>query len=146
MSRMQREKGAGAERELAGAIFEELGVRLVRNLEQSRAGGHDLTLAPEQSGPVADALSRYALEVKRHAKATPALLAGWWAQAQAQAEAAGLVPALAYRPDRMPWRVVLPLAELRVELTRAAGIEFTAELSLPAFCAIVREAGGAPGK
>lgn len=89
MSRMQRDNGAGAERELAGAIFERLGVRLVRNLEQSRAGGHDLTLAPGERGPVAAALGRFAIEVKRHAGATPAELRAWWIQTETQAEAAG---------------------------------------------------------
>jgi Holliday junction resolvase len=144
MSRMQREKGAGAERELAGAIFDELGVRLVRNLEQSRRGGYDLTLAPHQSGPAAETLARFALEVKRHAQATRANLTAWWTQAETQAQAAGLVPALAYRADRAPWRFVLPLAELRPDLTRAPGLDFTAELSLPAFCALVREGPPTP--
>jgi Holliday junction resolvase len=136
---MQRDKGATAERELAGAIFGELGVRLVRNLDQSRRGGYDLTLAPGETGPAALALARYAVEVKRHARTTPALLRSWWSQAEAQAEAAGLVPALAYRPDRGAWRFVLPLCEVRPDLTRAPGIDFTADLPLAAFCSLVRE-------
>lgn len=139
MSRMQRSKGAGGERELCGLIRDELGVRLVRNLEQSRQGGHDLIVADDETGPAALALARYALEVKRHAQATPGTIAAWWGQAETQAARVGLVPALAYRADRMPWRFVLPLAELRPDLTRAPGIEFTADLSLPAFCAVVRE-------
>lgn len=132
-------KGAGAERELAAALFDELGVKLVRNLEQSRRGGHDLTLDPGEIGPVAAQLGRYAFEVKRHAKAPPALVKTWWSQAAAQASAAGLVPALAYRPDRGDWRFVLPLVELHPGLTRAPGVEFTAELSLEGFAALVRE-------
>ena len=139
MSRMQREKGANAERELIGAIYDELGVRLMRNLEQSRAGGHDLTLAPGETGPVAEALGRFAVEVKRHARADRSALRAWWAQAETQAETAGLVPVLAYRVDRAPWRIILPLVELREGLTRAPGLDFTAELSLLAFCALVRE-------
>jgi len=139
MSLNSRGKGAGAERELAAALFDELGVKLVRNLEQSRRGGHDLTLAPGEIGPVAAQLGRYAFEVKRHAKAPPALVKTWWNQAADQASAAGLVPALAYRPDRGDWRVVLPLMELRPGLTRAPGVEFTAELSLVGFAALVRE-------
>lgn len=142
MGRMQRDKGASAERELAGAIFGELGVRLVRNLDQSRRGGYDLTLAPDEAGPVAAVLARFALEVKRHAQATPANVRVWWGQAEAQADAAGLVPVLAYRADRGAWRFVLPLYEVRPDLTQAAGVEFTAELSLTGFCALVRE--GAP--
>lgn len=141
MSRMQRTKGAGAERELCGLIRDELGVRLVRNLEQSRRGGHDLIVADDETGPVAVALARFALEVKRHSQASPGTIAAWWRQAEEQGIRAGLVPALAYRADRLPWRFVLPLVELRPDLTRAGGIDFTANLSLPAFCAVVREAG-----
>jgi hypothetical protein len=134
-----RAKGAGAERELSAALFDELGVKLVRNLEQTRAGGHDLTLAPGETGPVAAQLARYAFEVKRHAKAPAALVRAWWRQAEAQASAAGLVPVLAYRPDRGAWRFVLPLVELHPGLTRAPGVEFTAELSLVGFAALIRE-------
>ena len=142
MSKMQRTKGAAAERELAGLLRDELGVRLVRNLEQSRRGGHDLIVADDETGPVAVALARYAIEVKRHAKAPPGLLATWWRQAEEQAMRAGLVPALAYRADRLPWRFILPLTELHPDLTRAPGIDYTADLSLPAFCAVVREGLG----
>ena len=39
MGRMQRSKGSAGERELARLIDEHLGIRLVRNLEQSRRGG-----------------------------------------------------------------------------------------------------------
>jgi Holliday junction resolvase len=139
MGKMQRAKGASGERELAQALYDELGVRLARRLEQSRAGGFDLSLAPDQTGPVAAQLARYAIEIKRHAKAPAALVRSWWRQAEAQASAAGLVPVLAYRPDRGAWRFVLPLVELHPDLTRAPGVEFTAELSLVGFAAVIRE-------
>ena len=135
-----RAKGAGAERELARAIHDELGVLLVRNLEQSRRGGHDLVPHPDATGPVAATLAGFAFEVKRHARATPALLRGWWAQACHQADQAGLTPALAYRQDRAGWQIVLPLAALRPDLPAAVGLDYTVQLPLPAFCAVVREA------
>ena len=134
-----RTKGASAERELAAAIGAELGVRLVRNLEQPRDGGRDLDVHPEEAGAVADVLRCWAIEVKRHARATPALLRAWWQQTQAQAAAVSRLPALAYRADRGPWRVVVPLAELRPDLPSWHGWDWTAELSLPGFCALVRE-------
>jgi hypothetical protein len=59
-----RAKGAGAEREFSRLIEQELGVPLVRNLEQSRNGGHDMT-APGDD-PVSRALNAYAIEVKRY--------------------------------------------------------------------------------
>jgi Holliday junction resolvase len=141
MSRMQRTKGSAGERELARLIDEHLGVRLVRNLEQSRRGGHDLTLADaEDPNPVARVLARYAVEVKRYATASPALIRQWWSQAVEQALRASLTPCLAYREDRQDWRVVLPLCELTADLGSWSGVEWTAELSLVGFCAIVREA------
>ena len=142
MSKTQRTKGASGERELATLIFDELGVKMARNLDQSRRGGHDLIVTDDATGPVASSLARYAIEVKRHASAPPGSVRAWWSQTESQAARVGLVPALAYRADRGSWRFVLPLAALRPDLTRASGIEYTADLSLPAFCAVVRE--GAP--
>jgi Holliday junction resolvase len=133
-----REKGAAAEREFSRLIFEHLGVSLVRNLDQSRAGGHDLT-APG-TDPVSLALDAYAIEVKRYRAFTPAMLAGFWRQAEAQAERAAKVPALAFRADRQEWRVLVPLSLLSGAFhTRWAGHEWTAEISVPAFCCLVRE-------
>ena len=139
-----RSKGAGGERELARLIFDHLGVRMVRNLEQSRRGGHDLIPDPDESGPVAGWLARYALEVKRHSRATPALRVGWWGQTCVQAERVGLLPCLCYREDRADWRVVLPLSELRPELPTWDGLEFTVELSIPGFAALAREGAAGP--
>lgn len=38
-----RNKGASAEREFSNIIYQWAGIRLIRNLEQSRSGGFDLT-------------------------------------------------------------------------------------------------------
>ena len=48
-----RRKGASGEREFAAALDDLLGIRLTRNLEQSRGGGHDLELPEDSAGPVA---------------------------------------------------------------------------------------------
>lgn len=135
-----RNKGAGAERELARLIHDELGVQLVRNLEQSRSGGYDLIPHPEESGPVGEILARYAIEAKRYRKSSPALLRSWWRQATTQAEQACLSPLLAYREDRREWRVVLHLSELTPAMFGDwACWEWAVELSLPGFAALVRE-------
>jgi Holliday junction resolvase len=134
-----RNKGAAAERELAAAIRDQLGVRLVRNLEPPRSGGADLYPHPDEAGAVADELRCWAIEVKRHARATPALLGAWWRQATEQAAEVDRYPALAYRADRAPWRFVVPLTALRPDLPSWEGAEWTAELSLSGFCALVRE-------
>ena len=135
-----RLKGAGAERELAGLIHEHLGVRLIRRLDQARGGGHDLEVAPGHEGPVAATLAGLAIECKRYQTITPAALAGFWGQATRQATAAGLVPCLAWRANRHPWYVTVPLSWL---IPGTAGhpddLAYTATLPLDAFCLAARE-------
>ena len=46
MSINSRQKGAGAEREFAGLVHDWSGVSLIRNLKQTRSGGHDLIVHP----------------------------------------------------------------------------------------------------
>jgi len=90
-------KGATAERELAAiltawATAAGIPIDLMRNLEQTRSGGHDL-VGTEPYG--------IAIEVKRvEALAMPA----WWRQATRQAAAANCAPVLAWRQNRKPWR------------------------------------------
>lgn len=140
-----RRKGAGGEREFAAALDDLLGIRLTRNLEQSRQGGHDLIPPASAAGPVAEALAWLAVEVKRYATCPPGSLATWWAQATRQAEAVGLWPVLAYRGDRQAWRVRLPLAALRPDLFALwADPDLTADLHLAAFACLVREGAIAP--
>ncbi|WP_156925473.1 putative PDDEXK endonuclease [Thioalkalivibrio paradoxus] len=129
---MSRTKGAAGERELRRLLEAELGPGISRNLSQTRDGGHDLTGV----GP-------FAIEVKRYKRATASMLAAWWTQAEAQAESAGLRPALAWREDRAPWRVLVRLADVRPGLGPWPGIEWTAAVTLPAFAALVRETGRA---
>ena len=133
MGTMQRNKGAKGERELARVLWEHLGVELRRNLDQSRTGGHDL-IAMGYS-PAAVTMRRFALEVKRRYLIKPADIAAWWHQATEQADRAGLIPALAYRADHRPWRIVIPLASIREDLPG----DQTATLTVEGFAALVRE-------
>lgn len=139
MSAMQRSKGAAGEREVCRTLHDLLGIRLIRNLDQSRSGGHDLSVNPDDTGPAADALREFAPEVKRHARATDALLAQWWQQTTDQAARADLRPLLIYRQDRQEWRAVLRLADLRPDLPVWSGREWTAEVSLQGLAALIRE-------
>ena len=136
-----RAKGASSEREFANAIHDHLGVRLVRVLDQSRSGGFDLAAAPDQAGPEVDVLRGLAIECKRYAGIQQHMLCRFWDQATRQAEAAGLVPALAYRADRQPWRVIVPLSWL-AGMGTSLDLELTAALSLEAFCLAIRELSG----
>ena len=146
MSASSRAKGATGEREFARALEELIGIKLVRNLEQSRRGGHDLIPPQDAAGPVAEALGRLAVEVKRYASAPSGSVSKWWLQAVGQGEAVNLWPALAYRADRQPWRVRLPLAAVRGDLFAVAweDADLALDVALPGFAALVREGAIAP--
>jgi len=128
MGALSRRKGATGERELRRLLEAELGVEIVRNLDQTRDGGHDLLGLP------------WAIECKRVRRATRGDLAAWWAQTVAQADRAGLRPVLCYREDRGEWLVVLHLADLHPGFERWPGFEWTATITVHSFCAVAREA------
>jgi hypothetical protein len=68
------------------------------------------------------------------------VLAGFWDQATKQADAAELIPCLAWRANRHPWQVTIPLSWLMAGAADyPCSIEFTATLPLEAFCLAVRE-------
>ncbi|WAR43886.1 putative PDDEXK endonuclease [Methylomonas rapida] len=134
-----RQKGASAEREFAGLIADWCGVRLIRNLEQTRSGGHDLIVHPDEIGAVADAFRRLAIECKRYQTATDAQIAKWWTQALIQADDAGLIPVLAYRANRAAWRVVVPIYRINPALGTSQQIEHAATLTVEGFCLSMRE-------
>jgi hypothetical protein len=58
-----RNKGSAAELEFSNIIYQWSGVRLIRNLEQSRSGGHDLIVHADAVGQVADSFRSLAIEV-----------------------------------------------------------------------------------
>jgi hypothetical protein len=134
-----RAKGAGAEREFAGLVRDWTGVRLIRNLEQTRSGGHDLIVHPDEAGDAADAFRKLAIECKRYQTVTEGNLQKWWAQAVAQADQAGLIPVLGYRANRSSWRVVVSLALLNGQLSISIHLDYSATLSVKGFCHAVVE-------
>ena len=87
-----RAKGASSEREFCKLVYEWSGVRLIRNLEQSRSGGFDLIVHDDEVGQVADSFKTLAIECKRYSRVTPGLIKTWWTQARRQAEPNGLTP------------------------------------------------------
>jgi hypothetical protein len=93
MGKMQRNKGAAAEREVFKILADELGVNIKRDLSQTQDGGCDFSLA------------NYACEIKRQEALQ---LRTWWKQACDSAETTGEIPAVIYRQSRQPWRVMLP--------------------------------------
>lgn len=141
MGARSRTKGASGELELARLIHDHLGVRLVRRLEQTRAGGHDLEVHPDETGPVADQLRRYAIECKRACTAPPAKVSAWWAQTASQAAASRRVPCLAYRIDRQDWTLVVPMRELAKTMPAWSPdtTDYCAALTLPGWISLIRE-------
>ena len=123
MGAAQRRKGATAEREVANLLADQLGGDVVRNLEQTRNGGHDLL-----------GVDPFAIEVKR---CETLAIPQWWRQACEQCPE-GQVPALFYRQSRQPWRVILPLRYMLD--TSDAGLDETCQVTIDGFCLIAREA------
>lgn len=126
-----RQKGAAAERQLINELTEWLGPWVKetakRNLEQWRNGGHDIV-----------GLGDWAVEVKRYKSMTESQLRKFWQQAVDQAKAVHKIPVLAYRLDHKDWRVRIPMAHLREDLGDMT-VEWTVEISVEAFAALVRE-------
>lgn len=115
-----RTKGANGERELCHLLGDHLGAEVQRNLEQCRNGGTDVLF-----------LDTWAIQCKRQQTIR---LASWWNQACLEADGHGLIPVLAYRPNRHPWRFVLPL-----ERYKWPPLAYTRTLYIEGFVEIVRE-------
>ena len=122
-----RSKGASGERELIREIELETGIRLERNLAQSFGGGHDLI-----------GLDHWAIECKRYATISNADKAAFWAQAVRQAQRVDKAPAVCFRADRAPWRVLVAYPE-HSELFPIDDFRCTSEISLELFCGLIRE-------
>lgn len=127
MGASERRKGAQAERELRRLLADELGGEVARNLDQTRDGGHDLV-----------GVGRWAVEVKRCEQLA---LPAWWRQACAQADAVDLVPALAYRQSRKPWRFVVPLPAVMGQEVINPAAQPWATLEIAGFAMLAREQG-----
>lgn len=91
-----RSKGRRGEQEVAREIEELLGFKPQRNLSQVAVGGYDLIGIPG-----------WAVEVKLYKKITKTDREAFWNQAVRQARKEDLQPAVWFRVDRQPWRVMI---------------------------------------
>jgi len=121
-----RNKGASYERAIAQELFNELGIKFKRDLEQYRAGAHADLIADNPYFP-------FTLELKRYKDGPIGGSPSWWQQVEVAAEREGKLPCLIYKYDRKPDRVVIPLASVM------DGGEGQIETDLQTFCFIVRE-------
>lgn len=130
MGKMQRNKGAAGEREVLALLSERLGVKLERNLSQTRNGGADCIQ-----------LGRIRLEVKRQERLN---ITAWWKQAEEQSlllvtnvtnnnKRERLIPVLAYRQSRKPWTFVLDASDIPILESRGHLLH----MDIETFCAIV---------
>ena len=99
--RASRNKGAAAERELAGILSDELGFPIKRKLGQAREGGDDIQV------------ENYRLEVKRRERLQ---VEDWCKQVEKVAEP-GQWPVVVFRRSNEPWRAVVPI-ELLIKAMR----------------------------
>lgn len=94
-----REKGATGERQVLAILEESLGLKLVRNKQQTARGGRDIAEDTDRmQHPIP-----FAIEVKF--QKTEALNP-WWDQTVTQALESTRKPVLFYRTNRKPWRIV----------------------------------------
>lgn len=132
-----RNKGASAEREFSRLVLDGIGVKLARNLEQTRAGGCDLVVTGPMAAPYAQYVSSLSIEVKRYATAVPSDVRGWWEQATAQAIRTEREPLLAYKLDRREWQIMVPLHLLHREAPRDMGFPYAVRLTLGGWFTLV---------
>ena len=117
-----KSKGSDGERELAKLLTQQLGILVQRNLEQSRKSGADVILPG------------WSIEVKRTKRHI--YKNEWWSQCLDRAQD-GTRPALAYRADWRPWRIVVRMSDVTCPNSGYPD-ELVAELPLDSFSAWVR--------
>jgi len=105
-----RNKGAQFERDVARDLFLELGIGFKRDLEQTRTAGHADLIPDDPAFP-------FALELKRYAKGPISGTDNWWKQVTTAAARMNKRPALIYKYDRQPVRVVVELQGVRCNIS-----------------------------
>lgn len=129
-------KGANGERALKQFFYDELGLYLTRNLDQTAKGGYDFDLRESEEK---NALIKvpFAFECKRDEKLSTQAM---WKQACSQTDKVCFVPVVIYKRNYKPWKAIMP----ECVLSRADGpycpeFEYTIEVQLPLLIKICRE-------
>lgn len=117
----RRAKGQRGERELFKLILEKTGIKLERNLQQTKNGGAD-----------AIGLDWLSLEVKYQEKENLSL---WWNQTKRQTKK-GQMPALAFRANRKQWKFMVE-GDYRVYGLNYEG--FLGILNVDDFCSLIKK-------
>lgn len=123
-----RAKGAAFEREISQKIFEQLGIKVQRDLDQYRMKGRGDLIG----------LDGWCIECKRYAntKANDLHKDAWWGQTCAAASLTGDQPVLIFKYDRQPIRCVVYLSAINGAFSGKAD---TATIAFETWCMLVRE-------
>lgn len=121
MTAHSRNKGCSGEREFCRLLSEALGTQISRNITQVRDGGYDIL-----------GVSLFDIEVRRREQVSEG---AWWKEVCERPIADGRYPALAYRQNRKPWRILIPL-----RFFREKGGNEPVWLTLDGFVHVVRDA------
>jgi hypothetical protein len=105
-----RVKGATFERDIAKLLFLELGISFKRDLRQYQTSGHGDLIPSDPAFP-------FELELKKYAKGPINGPDKWWEQVCTAAKKSNKLPALIYRYDRQPIRVVVELQGIRCNIS-----------------------------
>jgi Holliday junction resolvase len=105
-----RTKGAQFEREIANMLFFELGISFKRDLRQYQEADHGDLIPDNPAFP-------FELELKRYAHGPISGTDKWWQQVTTAANKTGKRPALIYKYDRQPIRVVVELQGVRCNIS-----------------------------
>ena len=124
-----RNKGLRFELSIASLIDMDLGIKLHRNLEQSRTADHGDLISSDPSWP-------FCIECKRYASGYLPKNE-WWQQVCTASEAVRKIPILVYKFDRLPIRVRVPIGFVQLEKTYDK--RYVADLDFPTFCYLARE-------
>jgi hypothetical protein len=105
-----RNKGSQFELSTAKALFLELGIGFKRDLEQTRTAGHADLIPDDPAFP-------FVLELKRYKSGPINGPDKWWEQVCTAAERMNKRPALIYKYDRQPVRVVVEMHGIRCNIS-----------------------------
>ena len=109
-----RQKGAANERAVAKLYYDDMGVKLVRDIEQyRRADRGDLI-------PDGDFGWCFCIEVKARVGVNTQHDKSWWEQVEKAAKAYDKIPVLWYKFNRRHWRVVMQMCDVALALCPAS--------------------------
>jgi len=137
VSGKSRNKGAAAEREV---------VRLLRDSGRFPAAARELEQYQASLGRDLRGTEPWCLQVKRHKGFTPRVLERALQEAAEAADDHYAIPAVFFRGDRQPWRVLVRLSALKPAVTPRGGVwrDAVAIMSVDDFLGLGAEA--VPGR